>query len=258
MADQKFCIYCGALLSPGSAKCPSCGKVQQEKDNLLKDYLWEHTKDKIKGEIDDSLFEIIKNWLFSHLYGVILLLTVVGTLTYVFSNRPPVRTAWTEIDERPETQTELAPAMSEAQMEHLKDVVYVTVNAYENAVFYWTIEDDPDADWGPNGYQHEIPPRPEELHLPSEYGVGRHEYSFIKGPDNFQYTIDKENMVYNEPTTELGKSLLEKGFNVAEVVMNDLKIITNADGSKYAGPGDYLFVLAEIDGTWYVAEDIIM
>ena len=256
MSDVKFCTYCGADMPLDSDKCPKCGEVQQEKENLLKDYLWEHTKDKIKGDIDDSLFEIIKNWLFSHLYGVILLLTVVGTLTYVFSNRPVARMAWAELNERPEAQTETAPVISDAEMIHLRDVVYVAVNDYQRATFYWTIEDDPDAGWGPNGYQYEIPPRPEEYWLPSEYGTGTHDYVFIKSPEEFRYNIDRDTMAVNEPTTELGKSLLSKGFTVAEIIMTDMKEVWNSDGTGYATPGDYLFVLAEIDGTWYVAEDI--
>ena len=36
MEDTKYCIYCGAPLSGGSAQCPRCGKVQEDKENLVK------------------------------------------------------------------------------------------------------------------------------------------------------------------------------------------------------------------------------
>ncbi|MBQ5342721.1 MAG: hypothetical protein J6Z24_04590, partial [Oscillospiraceae bacterium] len=90
MADKAYCIYCGSPLEEGSAICPECKKVQEDKENLFKVYLWKNTREKIRGQIDDTLFSIIKNWLMSRLYGLILLLTVIATVTYVAANRPHV------------------------------------------------------------------------------------------------------------------------------------------------------------------------
>lgn len=82
MADQTYCIYCGSPLLQDSAECPRCGRKQEKKEDAFRIFLWKNTKDKIRGKIDDSLFEIIKNWLISHLYGLVLLLTVIGTVVY--------------------------------------------------------------------------------------------------------------------------------------------------------------------------------
>ena len=261
MEERKYCIYCGTVMPKDQERCPDCGKKQDGKENLFKEYLWKHTKEKIRGDIDDSLFEIVKNWLISHLYGLVLLLTVVGTAAYVFSNRPPARTAYIGIEERPSTGSEASvPAddISEADLENLRDAVYGTVDQYQNAVFYWTIEDDPYAGWGPNGYQNEIPERPETFLLPAEYGTGRHEYIYDKGLEEWDYSIDRDSIVLNEPTTELGKSLMAEGYTVGEIIKHDVVSISNGDGTSYAGPGEYLFVIVEIDGVWYVAEDFVV
>ncbi len=259
MEDTKYCIYCGAPLSGDSAKCPKCGKMQEDKENLFKEYLWRNTKEKIRGDIDDTLFEIVKNWLISHLYGVILLLTVIGTVTYVLSGRPPVRTNYIETPERPVSiaEAETVPAISEAEIEEIKDAVYSAVDQYAESVFYWTVEDDPYASWGPGGYQKEIPERPEAYQLPAQYGTGRHEYIYDKGLEEWDYSIERDSMVLNEPTTELGKSLMAEGYTVAEMIKHDVVTVSNGSGGSYAGPGEYLFVMAEIDGVWYVAEDIM-
>ena len=263
MDNLKYCIYCGSPLPEGSAQCPKCGKVQEEKENLFKEYLWRHTKEKIRGDIDDSLFEIVKNWLMSHLFGVILLLTVIGTVAYVFSNRPPVRSSYIEAGERPvaaaqaDTGTETDTGMDEAEVEAIRTAVYDAIDQYKESVFYWTVEDDPYASWGPGGYQKEIPERPEAYQLPAQYGTGRHEYFYDKGPEEWDYSIDPDSMVLNDPSTDLGKSLMAEGYTVAEMIKHDMVSISNGDGTSYAGPGEYLFVLTEIDGVWYVAEDIV-
>ena len=47
----------------------------EAKDNLLITFLVDHTKDKLKGDIEDGLFEALINFLLSHLYSMII---VVG------------------------------------------------------------------------------------------------------------------------------------------------------------------------------------
>ena len=262
MEEGRYCIYCGFRLSQSSERCPNCGREQTDKEDLFKEYLLKNTKESIRGEIDDALFTVIKNWLLSHLYGIVLLITVIAAAVYVSAGRPSVSVETLDLEERPAAVSSqdaaTAPIEDEHELRQLSDEIYVAVNEYQRAMFYWTIEDDPDASWGPGGYPDEIPERPEALHLPAQYGSGRHEYTFIKGPDEIQYSVDRDTMTVNAPTTELGQNILSQGYRVAEIVMHDMTVRTAADGSLYTGLGDYLFVLAEIDGVWYVAEDIIM
>ena len=89
-ADKKYCIHCGAEIilqaasettsasSAHKAVCPSCGKDPAPGEHLFREFLLEHTKDKLKGEIDDRLYNIIKNWLLSHLYGFVMSIAVIA------------------------------------------------------------------------------------------------------------------------------------------------------------------------------------
>ena len=256
MGDQTYCIYCGSPLLQDSTECPRCGRKQEKKDDAFRIFLWKNTKDKLRGKIDDSLFEIIKNWLISHLYGLVLLLTVIGTVIYASSNRPGSYAPY-KYSSRPEVKEGSSPSgvIDETEMERIRSAVYDAIDLYKESVFYWTVEDDPYIDWGPAGYQKEIPGRPETYRLPASYGTGRHEYVYDQGLEEWDYSIDKDSMVLNDPSTELGKSLMAQGYTVAEMIKHD--VVPNANGTQYAGPGEYLFVMVEIDGVWYVAEDFV-
>ena len=50
------------------------------KENLLIDFLLKRTKDKFRGSAEDSLYEVVKNFLLSHLYGVALTVSFVSAL----------------------------------------------------------------------------------------------------------------------------------------------------------------------------------
>ena len=67
--QKQFCIWCCNEIKPDSKFCPKCGKQQTDEENQLIAWLIAHTKDKLKGDAESSLFDAIKNLIFSHLYG---------------------------------------------------------------------------------------------------------------------------------------------------------------------------------------------
>ena len=77
MEKETYCVKCGAKVTADTAVCPTCRQKLPAKDRLLLHFLWEHTKDKIKGDIEDSVFEAIKNFLLSHLYGLVVGLSLI-------------------------------------------------------------------------------------------------------------------------------------------------------------------------------------
>ncbi|MBR0138699.1 MAG: hypothetical protein IJM17_00265 [Firmicutes bacterium] len=102
-AAEKYCIHCGAKIDPQDPSqrtvCPSCGKDPDPKEHLFREFLLDHTKDKLKGTIDNKLFDIIKNWLLSHLYGFVMGIAVVSAVAITVntaSASPRVRTLDTE------------------------------------------------------------------------------------------------------------------------------------------------------------------
>ena len=81
-AERLFCTHCGAENRAEDKLCAKCGKELNGKENLFRDFLTDHIKDKIKGKIGDSIFDALKGWLFSHLYGCLVtvsLIAVIGT-----------------------------------------------------------------------------------------------------------------------------------------------------------------------------------
>lgn len=81
-AERLFCTHCGAENRAEDKLCAKCGKELNGKENLFRDFLTDHIKDKIKGKIGDGIFDALKGWLLSHLYGCLVtvsLIAVIGT-----------------------------------------------------------------------------------------------------------------------------------------------------------------------------------
>ncbi|MBQ8611586.1 MAG: hypothetical protein IJ412_07760 [Oscillospiraceae bacterium] len=83
------CHHCGALIAEGDARCAACGKKQQVKNTPLLDFLIAHTKEGIADRVTDSLYEAIKDFLLSHLFGVVISLSLaVAVGATVYANEP--------------------------------------------------------------------------------------------------------------------------------------------------------------------------
>lgn len=80
MSKIVYCIYCGTENISGSKKCIKCKKKLDSKEHLWRDYLYSHIKDDLKGNVTDKFFSLITNYVKSHLYGVILTITIVSTV----------------------------------------------------------------------------------------------------------------------------------------------------------------------------------
>lgn len=78
--EKIYCIHCGAENKPQDDVCCKCGKKLNEKENLFQDFLMDHVKDEIKGKLGDSLFDTIKGWLMSHLYGCLVTVSLVAAV----------------------------------------------------------------------------------------------------------------------------------------------------------------------------------
>lgn len=81
METKKYCTFCGAENRQEDLLCSHCQQPLNYEDELLKEFLIERTKDKLKGDLDDSLREIIMNFLKSHLYGIIFTITLVTAIS---------------------------------------------------------------------------------------------------------------------------------------------------------------------------------
>ena len=79
-----YCVFCGTENDSKEDKCknPKCKRKLNPKSHLFRNYVI----DKFKGDIDDSIFEIIFKFIKNNLYGVILSASVVATVTTVVIN----------------------------------------------------------------------------------------------------------------------------------------------------------------------------
>ncbi len=77
MQDKKqYCVHCGAENNIEDKKCCKCKKTIKPKSNLL-EYMKENAKDKA----EDKVMSIIKDYIKSHLYGTILICSIIATVT---------------------------------------------------------------------------------------------------------------------------------------------------------------------------------
>lgn len=81
MENAVFCVWCGCENPADGKTCSKCGKKLEAKENLLVDFLVAHTKDKLKGDVEDGIFNALKNYLLSHLYSTIITVALVVTAT---------------------------------------------------------------------------------------------------------------------------------------------------------------------------------
>ena len=79
-----YCVFCGEENDGKEKKCKNskCKKELNPKSHLFKNYVI----DKCKGDIDDSLFNLIINFLKTKLFGIFLTLSIVSTGAVVVTN----------------------------------------------------------------------------------------------------------------------------------------------------------------------------
>ncbi len=91
MEEKRYCIFCGAENTADAKTCTACGRTMHPREDLLKEYLYKKTKAKLRGKAEDSFLAILKNWILSHLYGVVVtvsLITLALSLAGTFNPRP--------------------------------------------------------------------------------------------------------------------------------------------------------------------------
>lgn len=75
----RYCVFCGSENEAEQKTCAACGKELYPQENLLEEYLRKEAEDQIKGKVVGTVFDKLKNFLLSHLYGIALTVSVVFT-----------------------------------------------------------------------------------------------------------------------------------------------------------------------------------
>ena len=87
--EIQYCTSCGAVNKKSAVLCEACNKKIILRHRPFIDFLKKRIKGKVSGEVAERLFSLVKNFLFEHLYGVILTVSVVATATTAIVTSTP-------------------------------------------------------------------------------------------------------------------------------------------------------------------------
>ena len=97
--ENIYCVYCGEKNDALKEKCIKCNKTLHPKNQLFKEFLYNHIKSDLRGKLNDSIFSYLKNYIISHLYGILMTASIAFTaITMIGSLRVPYKTI-SKIDE---------------------------------------------------------------------------------------------------------------------------------------------------------------
>ncbi len=90
--EVQYCTSCGAVNKQSASFCEECNKKIILRHRPVVDFLKKRVKGKATGEVTERLFSLIKDFLFDHLYGVILTVSVgVAATTAVVTSTPHIK-----------------------------------------------------------------------------------------------------------------------------------------------------------------------
>lgn len=258
--EKRYCIYCGRQNTPETKTCVRCGKDMNPKENLLADFLIKRTKDELKGSAEDSIYEIIKNFLLSHLYGVALTISFVSAVAVTAS-------ASTSDGHIQKVDSSYIDAIvnggyhqSQSQSQQVNQgyptednsAIHTVMGSYEIEVFNETLID---------SQGNPVTPDPDKYRLPASLGYGgQHQLNstiptYIPEADErgTKHRTEFDPALFQ---TDIAKRLAADGYEVGETRAS-AEFRRNSDNAVVCSY-EYLVVAVKYNGTWLIAEDILL
>lgn len=243
--QKQFCIWCGNEIKPGSKFCPKCGKQQTDEENQLIDWLIAHTKDKLKGDAETSLFDAIKNFILSHLYGTLMSIAIVAAVgVTVYANEPYIE-KYNDAD-APVYSTDVLDNSHSQTNELGISEIRTICNDYLSVI---SNENNNPAD-GRYGF---VPPA--DFKFSGKYDV-LYDEKFVS--DDTFYLRDLTNKVITESkdfTLEISKQMHTGGYNVAEYIKE--QYLEDAASAEKVYTRQLTFSVVEVNDHLYIAESRI-
>lgn len=251
--ETKYCIWCGTPYADENNLCLKCGRQPSPKENLLIDYLVTHTKSTLKSNTNNSLYDAVKNWALSHLYGVVLGVTVVTAAVTVsaantekhiknVSRRPSQITVNYEEnsdDEPNSTEPYIVTDRDKEEIAHVIDVLYS--DAIGNCG--GTLNSRITSLWVPESLS------PNQIHHIFKDRWGDDLYTL---EERLSSTIEFDGTVYGDISTTTAKKLKDQGYPVAFIGV-DMTIYTTAE---YPHHPNYYITMVKINGDWLILEEL--
>lgn len=261
-----YCDYCGGTNKPSAVICEHCNRKMRMKHSAFLVFLKANTKNALLGDIQDRAFKRIRNFLLSHIYGVVVSILVVTTVTtYAIPKDSHIEKVATEAPAVNAIEEEPEPAVTELSEEDRLSI-YEMLNEYSLLCDTELIGDmgqtptmtfsDIFADMESIGF---------EMGAHQLRGTGVYAFAVQNQPAG-QFATSSTSSTYlltnDELTTELGKSLRDSGYEVAENIFTGLGYFDGRVwdfGDVETIPPDfkhdYKVVYVKIDGRWYIADD---
>lgn len=264
MENTIYCVWCGSENPADGQLCQKCGKKLKGKDNLLVEFLVAHTKDKLKGDIDDGLYDALKNYLLSHLYSVIIAVAFVVTAVaaVVTAATPNTASHIEKVTQAPVAQQatqQTTDPVAYVLTQEDKEEIHICLRAFTDCMEYtryvgddykyldYLISDALEESIGSDSYLDMYPD-----HVMNDvYQFAYAEYG--------ELTMDEATWS-TEPLTQNGKELVDLGYTIATVYA-DYSFYGKRSGMSDAptellGNPRYLMTFTIENGKWLLVEQI--
>ena len=273
-----YCTTCGAVNKKSAVFCDECKNKIIVRHRPIVDFLKKRAKGKAAGEVTERLFKLIRDFLFDHLYGMVLTVSVVATVTTtVVTATPYVKKVEAlpaerveEVIEEVAEETGVDPEYAE-WCEGYTDYLMSHYNEQADAVA-----------WAHEGYTVDennlsLDEIYAERAIPGFNYQGAHEMmteriplgiyhngspDSPRGMTEMHVTIDGSYKFGADVTSPLGQTLYAEGWEVME---SNFEIALyeglDRDGTREAFPvekEEYRILMVRNGDDWYVAEDVLV
>lgn len=261
-----YCSYC-SYANEHAPICGDCGRNIYAKRSPFLHFLVKHTKDKFKSELEDNAFDIIYKFVLSHLYGIIMLVTIsISAVTFLNGQSVPSHIVKVSggVNAVPGHSGPVITVLRDEEYKEIRELCseYTSISDKKLGVPY--IIDDSGS---PAAYLAENTgkfPYIGEHHI-MESGLATVLSWGVEGNRPGSWSDSGPLLVNEQLTNQLAITLRDAGYRVTENI-KDYKGYNNCDPEKLRrgevpDPPDFArhvqYVYVEIDGKWYIAEDLI-
>ena len=281
--EIQYCTSCGAVNKKSAVICEDCKKKIIIRHRPVVDFLKKRIKNKATGEVTEKLFSLIREFLFEHLYGVILTVSVVAvTTTAVINTTPYIETVATPpfekniISEVPEIndivvekeeQLNVSPEYADWCEKHAIVMMshYIDYSEYQIWAFDgYTISpdniplDEIYAELAIPGFNHQ---GVHEL-MTERVPLGMYYNGTAPGVSEIYECVEGSYKFKEEVSSVLGQTLHKEGYEVMECnYVISFHEGMEKDGTFQPDPVEqeiYRILFVRNEDSWYIAEEMLL
>lgn len=117
--NKIYCIHCGTENTIKSTDCIKCSKPLNKKYHPLLEYMKSKIREDLKSKVEDKAFSIIINYIKSNLYGCVLSISILASLTSVIVNVAINHNDISKVTEKPTITKEVALSIDDEVVKEL-------------------------------------------------------------------------------------------------------------------------------------------